>query len=384
MIEPKFPNLLSRSEAQWLSKAMISLGPEVTADPKFQVAFLCQSNFAYPAAPKLELEHLSEIQLFLAKATGIPNPQSLKVSAHLENAIESWYKFVQLIKGRPLKVGAFAPCPAELIDFCNKNNVELILLSQDPDQFHETFPKAKIDAFYFANPNPITGFYYPDDLYERIALAIHDNQDTHIIFDESSGLFCFHNIAPGSLRYANSAWIRKERVSLLISLYPTRSPLGPQLVCWNQAQPTQSVSPALNLLPDFETIKKCTEIFVAFQNKQGAMVAEFGRRMLAMQIGVRSLADHIRPLVFDYKKVKLEIWPDAGLSMLLDLSPILHERQISTEDLLLDLARKTGVLLAPGEIYGAPHCARLLYGSHPRGLDDLGLRIFNGLQGPKP
>jgi hypothetical protein len=330
-----------------------------------------QKHFVYPEFPTLGSKALENPAEFLKNLLSNPLFENFRL---FDNLCTSYIHFFENIMAANTskKIASIGPPSTELTQAAAQLKLTLEILSCDPEEIINTLAQNQFSAICFSNPNRINGFFYPHELFADLYLKIRNFSDTvFIISDESLALFTFNLIAPGSLR----AGLKKDsRLYIASSIYPVMSPQGPELSWLIHSINTTMPSKSLNPLPNIEEQIFASRAVSAFQSRHGKAAAEFSRRMLAVDRGIKTLTVHLQKLVHE-KKIHIHSWPESGFYLSFE---VLNMGSCQTiQEWCETLFQKTGILLLPGSFFHQPKQAALCYAASINFLDRNGKRLYD-------
>ena len=349
---------------RWIEEASDLLGVDFASEsPDGKRFSFCAPHpkFKYPEFPTLtEVDAQAPLDL-LKRLVSPQHPERVRVQRTLSGSFKHWFKSQKNLGAGSL-ILTQAPFDPELIAVCNTLGFRLEPLSRDPEEI-EANPStlAKAHALVLSNPSRIDGFYYPRESFLRLIEQIRSVQPKiPILSEESLALFSFEQTAPGSLR----DWIGKEKpgsLSVVNSLYPAMSPQGPQTSWWEGPESTELMSLDQDTVePPANEAIVATQAVLAFQSRQGSAIAEFQRKMLAVKIGLRSLADALHPSIAR-NVLSVPHWPETGFYLRVNARPLLESSKLSIQDWSLELAKRHDLLVVPGSLFADFDCFLLCF-----------------------
>lgn len=267
---------------------------------------------------------------------------------------------------RGLRIGVLDPCAPDFLAAARSRECRMTTIPRDPDEWASVDFSA-LDEVWLANPSPVDGFFYPSTFYAKLAQLVAPHKHVRVLSDESTAIFSFNQEPPGSLRQL----LGDERVSLSSSLFPLMSPQGPE-TCWMLRRSADGRQHCDAAGVSQEDLAKAVGVVLTFLSRQGGAFGEFTRRMIALQHGMRLLADQLKP---GLTQGALEVpnWPETGFYLRLRLPRL---KTLNIEENCLDLARREGLLLVPGTLFGQPRDVAVCYAAPHPILTDMAARIL--------
>jgi aspartate/methionine/tyrosine aminotransferase len=299
-----------------------------------------------------------------ARALLLPSrPQAVSLHADLTQSFLRFFVGLGLKAGS--RVGAQRPYLPELYSSAKNLGLTLVPLAREP--VGESMDFRTLNAVVLSNPHRPDGFFYPDEMYFDLYRKIRSSaRELPILSEESLNLFSFNDVPPGSFASITG----DAHLYIAGSLYPVHAPQGPEL-SWCYSRASEQVVEPHEL--DAQDLIQGTRAILAFHARQGAAVAEFQRRMLALERGLRIVADMFRRPIQE-GRASVPLWPETGFHLMVDVSKQLSKGQ-SIKAWALGLAKERGILVTPGHLFGEPTQVQICYAASHSFLGKLAAKV---------
>lgn len=336
---------------------------------------LCYPNprFRYPEYPKFPVEESNDPSGYLKRIVSGTSGDDVVLFEDLASLMRSTLGFFKkeiLSKSQKIpRLATFRPPSPELYGLCRELGLEVYEISRDPGEWPisltNLFLKNSHPIFYFHHPGTADGFALPPThLFELLSAISNQFSESPIFFDESLALFTFDAFPSGRLADIPRDHKVRQQIFQINSVYPGMAPAGPE-TAWVR-MPKKSVFSRVffptQIIPEEDVVTAC-RAYLAFSQKQGPAIAEFHRRMLAVQRGLRGLADMLGPFIRE-QKIDVPLWPTQGF--FLTLKHNLNKnpggvRFPTARSLALAMSRDFRILVLPGDFFDAPDHIRLCF-----------------------